>query len=441
MSRLHPTDRRILALAVPALGALAIEPLYVLADTAIIGRVGTDELAGLALAAAILALVFAGSNFLTYGTTERVARRIGAGEREAAAGVGVQALWLSLFVGVPAAPLLGVGAPVIVRAFGGSGAVAEHAVEYLQIRSIAVPFVLITLAAQGVLRGVSDYRSPLYVLAVTNVTSVVIELILVFGLDLGIAGAAWSTTVCQIAAAIAFVALIRHRLVLAPSRRPDRAGIVPLVTAGRHLLLRVGAMLAVLSGATAIAARVDAATLAAHQVVMSVFLLLALSLDALAVPAQTLVAEELGRGDQGAARLVAERAVRLSVVTGCGLAVVLAAGARWFPAIFTPDGDVRSRATAGLVLLAAATVPAAIAFAYDGVLIGCGDYRFLGIAAVGYLVTVIPFGVVTVVVDGAGIGVLWTGIGVWMVARAWVNHLRTGGRRPFSPDQCPLWTP
>lgn len=425
IGRLDPTDRRILRLAFPALGALAIEPLYLLVDTAIVGRIGTDELAGLALAAAILALVFAGSNFLTYGTTERVARRVGGGDHAGGANVGVQALWLAVFVGLPAAPLLAVGAPAIVGAFGGSGEVAGHAVEYLQIRTIGVPFMLVTLAAQGVLRGVSDYRTPLAVLLVSNVGNVVLELYLVFGLDFGIAGAAWSTVVAQVGAAVAFLVLIRRRLLAATVRRPDRAGLTPLLTAGQHLLLRVGAMLGVLSGSTAIAARIDAPTLAAHQVVMTLFMFVALTLDALAVPAQTLVAEDLGRSGKPAAHLVARRAVRLSVVTGAGLGIGLLVAAPWLPYLFTPDAEVRARATTALVVLAAAMIPAAVAFAHDGILIGAGDYRFLGLAAVAYLVATAPFGIAVLTVDGAGITGLWLALAWWMLLRAVVNHHRT----------------
>lgn len=421
----HPVDRRILSLAVPALGALAIEPAYVLVDTAIMGRVGTEELAGLAIAAAVLALVFVGANFLTYSTTQRVAHRTGSGDAAGAAEVGVQALWIAVIVGVPAAGLLAVGAPTLTTAFGASGAVAEHAVEYLRIRSLAVPFVLVTLAAQGVLRGVSDYRSPLVVLLMANLGNVALELLLVVGMGWGIAGAAWSTVVAQVAAALAFGVLVGRRLVAAPSRRPLRREMVPLLAAGRHLLVRVMAMLAVFSGATAIAARIDATTLAAHQVAMSVFLFVALVLDGLAVPAQTLVAEELGREGPGGARTVADRVVRLSVLTGIGLGLLLAATAPWSPRVFSPDPEVVARAAVALWLLAAAMVPAAVAFAHDGVLIGAADYRFLGRIAVVYLLAVSPLGLVVLLVDGLGIAGLWTTLGIWMLLRAVVNHHRT----------------
>lgn len=421
----HPLDRRILSLAFPALGALAIEPAYVLVDTAIIGRVGTDELAGLAVAAAVLALVFVGANFLTYGTTQRVAHRTGAGDAPGAAEVGVQAVWISVLAGVPAAVGLALGAPALVGVFGATGTVAEHAVEYLQIRSLAVPFVLVTLAVQGVLRGVADYRTPLIVLLVANLVNVVLELVLVIGMGLGIAGAAWSTVVAQIGTALAFALVVARRLAPAPSRWPRRAEMAPLLLAGRHLLVRVMAMLTVFSGATAIAARIDGATLAAHQVTMSVFLFVALVLDGLAVPAQTLVADRLGRDDVGGARLVADRVVRLSVWTGGGLGILLALGAPWLPRLFSPDPEVVERASSALWFLALAMIPAAIAFAHDGVLIGAADYRFLGRIAVVYLIAVSPLGAAVLLVEGPGIAGLWVVLGIWMALRAAVNHRRT----------------
>ena len=416
-------DHRIIGLAVPALGSLAVEPLYVLVDTAIVGRLGTAQLGGLALAATVLALVVAGCNFLTYGTTERVARRLGAGERAAAADVGVQTMWLSTIVGLVLAPLVALSAPLLARWLGGTGEVFDFGVTYLRIGAIGVPFVIFTLGAQGVQRGASDYRSPLVVLLVANLVNAVLEVLFVFGFDWGVPGSAWSTVIAQVGAGVAFAMLVRRHLVAATDRRPSRAGMAPLLTAGRHLLLRVGSMLAVTTGATAIAARVDEPTLAAHQIVASMFLLLALVLDALAIPAQTLVADELGQGSVEGAAELSHRCVRLSVIAGAAIAVVLAALAPVLPEVFSTDPAVVSRATTGLWWLAAMLVPAAIAFAYDGVLIGAADYRFLGYAALAYLASMVPVGAVLVATD-AGIGAIWAAFGLWMVLRATFNHLR-----------------
>jgi len=421
---LTPTDRRIVSLAIPALGTLAVEPLYRLADTAIVGRLGTEQLGGLAIAASILALVVAGSNFLTYGTTERVANRLGAGRGGAAADVGVQAMWIALLVAVLATPALALGARPLASALGADGEVLEFAVEYLQISALGIPFVLIALAAQGVQRGAADYRTPLVILVAANVANVVIELVLVFGFDLGIAGAAWSTVVAQAGAGAAFLLVIRARLAPATSWRPNWPDMAPLLTAGRHLLLRVGSMLAVFTGATAIAARVDDPTLAAHQIAMTMFIFLALVLDALAVPAQTLVAEGLGRAETDGARIAA-RVVRLSLIVGATLGALLAATSPLLPRAFSSDPAVVERATVALLFLAVILLPGAAAFAYDGILIGAADYRFLGRAAFGYLLAVIPVAAALVADPDLGIAGIWAGLAGWMLVRALVNRWRT----------------
>ena len=422
---MQAVDRRIISLALPALGSLAVEPLYVLVDTAIVGRLGTQQLAGLAVAATVLSFVFIGSNFLTYGTTERVARNLGAGDPVAAANAGVQAMWVSAIVGVPIAVVLFLVARPISSVFGASDEVLEHATTFLSISAVGVPFVLITLASQGVLRGKSDYVTPLWILLASNVANILIELVLVFALDLGVAGSAWSTVIAQIGAACAFAWRVRVPLRPASINRPDRAGMMPLMTAGTHLLLRVGSMLAVFAGATMVAARIDEPTLAAHQIVMSMFLFLALVLDALAVPAQTIVAEELGRDDRPAAAEIAARATRLSFYTGVGLCILLTVLAPVLPHLFTDDDAVISRAVAGMWWLAVVLIPGAVAFAYDGVLIGAADYRFLGRAALGYLLAVVPIGAVTVLYPELGIAGIWCGLLIWMTLRAAVNHIRT----------------
>jgi len=371
----------------------------------------------------ILSLVIAGSNFLAYGTTQRVANRLGADDRTGAADVVVQATWIALAIGMTAAPLLAIFAEPLTALLGASPDVQDFAVTYLRISSIGVPFVVVGLAAQGAQRGASDYRSALIVLVASNILNAVLEVVLVFGFDMGVAGAAWSTVVAQTLAGIALWLFARPVAVGAATRLPRWSEMKPLLTAGRHLLLRVGSMLAVFTGATSIAARIDDATLAAHSIAVSMFLFLALTLDALAVPAQTLVAEEFGRGGSGAAE-VSGRAVRLSVRIGLGLAVVIAASSPLVARIFTDEPDVTSRATVALVLLAVVMIPGSVAFATDGSLIGSGDYEFLGRAAFGYLLAVIPIAAVVLLVPSLGIVGIWLGLITWMTLRAFINRRR-----------------
>lgn len=420
-------DRRIVAMAVPALGSLAVEPAYVLVDTAIVGRLGTEQLAGLALAATVLLTALAGCNFLAYGTTQRSATHRGAGRPDLAAATGVQALWMVAFLGLPLAAVVAAAARPLTAALGGQGDALEAAVTYLRISALGLPAVLVALAGQGVLRGAADLRTPFRILLVSNLANVVIELVLVFGLDLGIAGSAWSTVVAQAGAAVAFLVVVRPHLRGAPTRRPDRTELGPLATAGRHLLLRVGAMLAAIVASTALAGRIDTATLAAHQIVLQMFNLLALVLDALAIPAQTLVGAAVGASALLEARRVGNAVTRLSLIAGGMLAAGLLVVAPALPALFTSDDDVASRTTGGLMVLAVVLLPGAVAFALDGVLIGAGDYRFLARASLAYLAAFAPPALVTLAVPQLGIVGVWSAILAWMMARAVANRHRFAG--------------
>jgi MATE family, multidrug efflux pump len=398
--------------------------LYVLVDTAIVGRLGTAQLGGLALSATVLSLVVNACTFLIYGTTERVARRVGAGDPAGAADAGVQAIWLGAIVAVPIALLIAAGASWLAHVLGGSPDVLGYAVTYLRISAIGLPAVIFVLSAQGLQRGVSDYRTPMFILLASNALNAVLEVILVFGFGFGVAGSAWSTVVAQILSAIVFAVVIGRHVRPATIRWPNRAQMRPLVSAGRHLLLRSASMLVVLIGATSIASRTDEPTLAAHQIALSVLTLIALALDALAIPAQTLVAEELGQCDVAAAADTSRQVVRLTMWCAGTLAVLVLATAPLLPRAFTADAAVISRATAALAILGGLLlIPAGIAYALDGVLIGAGDYRFLGWAAFAYLLVLVPLGLG---VQGFQLGIagIWGGLVAWMLMRSTVNTWR-----------------
>ena len=320
----------------------------------------------------------AGSNFLTYGTTQRVANRLGAGRPARPPTSGCRRCGWPASLSLVAVPALVFGARPLAAALGADGDVLDFAVEYLQIAALGVPFVLIALAAQGVQRGAVDYRTPLVILVTSNVANLLIELVLVFGFDLGIAGAAWSTAIAQAGAGIAFLVVVRRRLAPARHRRPHWAEMAPLLTAGRHLLLRVGSMLAVFTGATAIAARIDDATLAAHQIAMTMFLFLALVLDALAIPAQTLVAEELGHDGVRRGR---DRPAGRATVAGRRDAASPSSSPQRHPCSPRRSATIPPSSSGPrphCCCSRCSCSPGAVAFADDGVLIGVGDYRFLG---------------------------------------------------------------
>ena len=425
LSTRRELDRRIIALAIPALGTLAIEPIYVLVDTAIVGRLGTPQLGGLAIASTILLTVISMTASLEYGITPDVAFAHGAGRSDDARAAANAALRLALMIGLPMGAAVAAAAHPLAWLLGGRGDVLGYAVTYLRISCVGLPFVLITYVGHGVMRGVNDLRKPLQIVIVANIVNVILEIVAVYWLDLGVAGSAWSTVLVQAGAAFMFLRVLRpHR----GGGRPSSERMKRLLRSGLHFAVRSIAMFAVWNTATAVAAHVDTPTLAAHQVLTQLFMFLALMLDALAIPAQSLVAGALGSDDTNQALLVGRTSNRLSLWCAVLLAVTLAALSPVLPHVFSGDPAVHSRLTAGLLILAVMQFPGAIAFAFDGALIGAHDERWLARQAVINLVGFAPLAVATLLVPRLGLAGLWGAQLSWMTLRAFVNWRRWESR-------------
>jgi putative MATE family efflux protein len=418
-----PYDREILRLAAPAFGALAAGPLYVLVDTAIVGHLGTRQLAALALAGTIVSTITQLSDFLSYTTTAQVARLHGAGREREASGVGVQALWLSLGTGVAVALLLALLAAPIAHALNGSDAgVGRLTARYVELSAIGLPGMLVALAGEGFLRGVSDLRTPLRILAACNAANVVLELVLVYGLGLGLDGSALGTVVAQLAMGILFA----RRILRTPAdrRRVSLERIRPLLRMGAHLTVRSAALLGAFLLASALAARIGTASLAAHQIAFELFLFLALVLDAIAIAGQILVARMLGAGDAAGARAAAVRMIGWALIVGTGFGALLLAGTDVIPHLFSSAPAVWSRAASAWPWFAAMQPAAAVVFALDGILIGAGDTRYLAGAMVVSLAAFVPVALAASTLAG-----LWVALDALMLARLLTLGLRFGRGR------------
>ncbi|WP_372787987.1 MATE family efflux transporter [Paraconexibacter sp.] len=427
-----PYDREILALAFPALGALAAEPTYLLVDTAIVGHLGTRELAALALAASVLGTVTALCNFLAYGTTAQVARLHGAGEGARAGAVAAQALWLSLALGVIAASAVAAFAEPLVALLGGEGRTAELAARYLRLAALGLPAAMLALGGQGYLRGVSDLRTPLIVLIVANVANAVLEVVLVYGLDTGLDGSALGTVIAQAGMGAAFAILLLRAARPAGAIGPRLEILRPMVRTGGDIVVRTGALLTAFVLASAVTARIGEASLAAHQIAFQLFIFLALTLDALAIAGQVLVGRRLGAGDVGGAFAASRRMVTLAAMVGVGVGLLLLAGREVIPRAFSSDPEVLARAHDLWPLFAAMQPVAAVTFAFDGILLGAGDTRFLALAMVGALLTFAPLALLALAAGWGVIGV-WAGLNVLMLARAAATGHRFRGRRWLVP--------
>jgi len=417
----HPADAEILRLALPAVGALVAEPLFLLADSAIVGHLGTPQLAGLGIAGTVLATLVNVSVFLAYATTAAVARMLGAGDLRGAMRQGIDGCWLALLVGVVTLLAGWPASDWVVSLFGPSPDVAEYAVTYLRISLLGIPSMLFVLAGTGVLRGLQDTRTPLVVAVTGAVGNVVLNVVFVFGLDLGIGGSALGTVLAQTAMAAAFARVVvrgarRH----GASLRPDWPGIRRSFGAGVPLVVRTLSMRVALVGATVVAAGLGIAELAAYQVAFTTWTLLALVLDAVAIAAQALVGRALGAADVDAAWSTTRRMVQWGLFAGAGLGLVVAAIAPVYARLFTSDPDVRALLVAALLVVAVMQPLAGWVFVLDGVLIGAGDGRYLALASVLSVLAFLP-AALAVALSGlsgvAGLTALWAAIGVWVLAR------------------------
>ncbi|WP_420637674.1 MATE family efflux transporter [Candidatus Poriferisocius sp.] len=431
--RRSPYDAEIARLAVPALGALIAEPLYTLADTAVVGHLGTPQLGGLAVASQVLLGALSLFIFLAYGTTAAVGRLIGAGDRRRAAQQAVQGLWLAAAVGTVLAVAAWVFASPLLRLLGADGEVLTHGRVYLRIGVFGLPAMLITLAGVGYLRGLQDTMRPLKVAVVTAAINLGLELVWIYGFGFGIGASALSTVVAQWLAAGAYVWWIRqavaaHGVTLAP----DRSMIGRLAVVGLDLFLRTAALRASFTVSVAVAARLGGVELAAHEVIYQLMFFVALALDAVAIAGQAMIGRYLGAGRPEQARAAGRRMIEWGLASGLVAAAVLLITRPWLPLVFT--GDEAVIALVGFLLLHLALMQPVngVVFALDGVLIGAGDMRFLAVAMVGAAGVFIPLAM-WVLAAGAGIGWLWGAMWALMVTRLISLLARFAGRQWLVP--------
>lgn len=408
----------MLALALPTLGVLVAEPLYLLFDLAVVGRLGALALAGLAVGGLILSVVSTQLTFLSYGTTARSARRHGAGDERGAVAEGVQATWLALLMGTGILIVMQIAAGPVTAAIAGGGDIAAEALDWVRVALFGVPLILVAMAGNGWLRGVQQVRRPLlYVVAGLGLSAVLCPL-LVHGLfgapDLGLVGSAVANVIGQTVTAALFLSpLLRAGVPLAPHWSVMRAQLV----LGRDLIVRSLAFQACFVSAAAVASRFGAASVAAHQVVLHLWNFLALTLDSLAIAAQTLVGAALGAGNAGGARRLARRVTAWSEVFAVGLALVFAAGYAVIPRLFTDDPGVLDRAGVAWWFFVALIPVAGVVFALDGVLLGAGDAAYLRTTTLASaLLGFLPAIWLSLAFDW-GLAGIWTGLAAFMLLR------------------------
>ena len=426
-----PDLRTILRLALPALGALAAEPLYVLGDTAIVGHVSTQALAGLALAGLLLSEILGFVTVLEYGATAKVSRLVGAGHEQEALDVGVQATWFALTLGLVAVVVIEIVADPALRLLaGGATPAQQQALLWLRIASLGAPFVLVTAAGQGWMRGFQDTRTPFVVLGVANLASVSLSLALVQGAGMGIEGSAIANVAAQVASGGTFVLLlIRRGAPLTPSLGRIRGQL----RAARDLALRTASFFVAFTIAAAVAARMGDAQLAAHQIGFQLWMLIALTLDAIAIAAQALIGSLLGAGEVAAAWALGRRLLRYGAVFGTAIAVLLVLLHAVIPPLFTNDQSVHHQVGVLWPWLVAMLPFAGALFALDGVLLGAGDLVFMrNVTAAAAFGGFVPL-VLASSIWGLGLGGIWAALSAFIAIRLLAGLVHWRGRSWLVP--------
>lgn len=416
--RLDPFDRRIAALALPALGALVAEPLYNLTDSGIVGHLGKVPLGGLAIATTGLNVLSWTAAFVEMATVSVVAYRHSASDDKGAARAVGAAYLLSILIGLVALGAIEAVAPYAAEALGGhsSGGVHAAAVLYLRIAALGMPFLFVSLAGNGHLTGLENTKRSLVIAVVSNVLNVGLEIGFVYGLHLGIAGSAWGTVAAQGAAAGLFL-WSSKRAAVRPSS-PRRSDLLRLARDGAPLTVRTVALGSALLATTAIAARLGTVPLGGHQIAMQVWNTLALVLDSLAVPAQVFVSQSLGTGDLEAARRVGRRTLRLGLYLGVLLGGLTMALSPLLPAVFSPNGAVDHQAMIALLICGLQQPVAAAAFVLDGLILGASEYAAMRRAMLLALLAFAPLAALTLAFHSIGLLGVWFAMLCWLAARS-----------------------
>ena len=413
-------DREILALAVPALGALAADPLVSLIDTAFVGRLGRVELAALGVNVAVFGFAFIVFNFLAYGTTPMVGKAVGRGDRDAAGRVVANAFVIAAVAGILALTALQLLARPILAVMGADATLIDPATSYLRVRALAGPALLIITAANGAFRGFQDTRTPLIVTLGVAAVNLVLDPLFIFVFGWGLVGAAWATTVAQWIGAVTFLALVYGRLRRSwrvPLRLPSWREVTPFLNVGWALLIRTFSLIAALTAATAVATRVGVVEVAAHQVAAQLWLFLALIVDALAIAAQALVARFVGEGRWQEARAVSDRLLAMGLLVGVLLGVAFWLGRGLLARAFSDDPQVVAAVLAVFPFVALMQPLNGLVFVWDGIFMAIEDFRFLAVAmALSALVAATLLALVLPMQWGLA-GVWWAIVGL-MAARA-----------------------
>ncbi|XP_028768996.1 protein DETOXIFICATION 44, chloroplastic isoform X2 [Neltuma alba] len=434
----------ILSIALPAVLALAADPIASLVDTAFVGHIGSVELAAVGVATSVFNLASKVFNVpLLNITTSFVAEEqalIAKGEDSGRSNdngsLGKHhskvilpsvstSLILAASLGIAEAVALYFGSGILVNIMGIPADSPMHAPaeQFLAFRAFGAPPVVIALAAQGTFRGFLDTKTPLYAIGAGNLLNAILDMMLIFTFGFGISGAAIATVTSEYLIAFILLWKLSDKVLLIPSDFDGRKFFSYLKSAGL-LIGRTLAVVMTLTLATSMAARQGPVPMAGHQICMQVWLSMSLLTDALALAGQALLAGDYSQGNYEQARLIVYRVLQIGLGTGIALSMILFPGFGTFSSLFSTDSEVLDVAQSGLLFVAGSQPVNALAFVIDGLYYGVSDFEYASYSML--LVGVISSVFMLVAAPVIGLPGVWTGLFLFMTLRVLAGAWRLG---------------
>ncbi len=375
----HKPIAELIRLSGPICASTLSYSLMTLVDTLLLGRIGRAELAGAALGGLCSFVLLCFSIGLLRGANTLVSQAVGAGRTDDIPGVLGAALATALGLGVVTV-IVGQAVASLLPLLSATPAAGAAAAEYLAIRNLAAPVMLVYVALREVRYGRGDARTPMRATVIANLVNIALCYLMVFVFHRGVAGAAVATVIANgvelgiLARAQRSDGFGLHRMMSAHLRALWKIG----VPAGLQFVLEVGSF-AILS---VLIARLSEAEMAAHQIAIQVIHFSFLPAWAVGEAAAVLAGQAVGANEDGLVIRIGRMAALLTGIYSGACALVLALAAEPLALAFTGDAAVVAVAIRLLQVAAVFQVFDALNFVARGVLRGTGDVRFAAVVGV-----------------------------------------------------------
>lgn len=391
--------RRVMGLALPAIGENLLHTALGIADTILVAGIGVVALAGVGAALNVLFIIMAALSSLSVGASVLVAQAIGAGNAARASHVAGQALIWGIALSLPITLAGLLFAEPVVALYGMAPDATAVAAEYLMISAAGIPVLALMLIGGSVLRGAGDSRTPMVITALANVLNLIASWGLIYGHlgmpALGVAGSAWGTLIARVAGAALFLIILlrvspRVRIGRRGTWRPRWGTAREVLWLGAPAALEEIIIITSFAALTPIVVGLGTVALAAHRVALNVLSLSFMPGIGFSLATTALVGQAIGAGRADEARAVTNVAMRWAILWMGGLGVLFILFAPHLVGIFSGDPELIAIGATAVQVVALAQPLWAGTFVIGGALRGIGDTRtpmvvsgVLGWAAVG----------------------------------------------------------